>query len=333
MFLLFTALIVRAQDPVYSQFYAAPMQLNPAFAGNVETGSVSAVYRNQWPSIEKAYRTYSLSASKFYPNLNSGFGLHLTTDDAGDGLYTTTSVDLAYAYRLRIKSGHYLKMALQAGYGESRVDWNRLVFFDQIDPRFGAVSPGGIPFPTNELQPVDDKSSYVDIGAGLLYFNPAFYAGLTLHHLNTPNDNFLTEVSGENTGDVQGLPLRWSLHAGAQINIGRQSNRIANTWFMPHFLMVRQKDFMQIGLGGHLQYRSFALGLSYRHAGQNPDAVIASTYFTAGAYKIGYSYDVTVSELSVPSGGAHEISFNVNFDKFPWTKKKSPYNDCLELFR
>ena len=42
---------VFAQDPQFSQFYAAPLYLNPAFAGSSELARVGINYRNQWPAM------------------------------------------------------------------------------------------------------------------------------------------------------------------------------------------------------------------------------------------------------------------------------------------
>lgn len=54
---------VKAQDPVFTQFYAAPLQLNPAFAGNTYAPFITVNYRNQWSGFNsfKTYVTYAAS--------------------------------------------------------------------------------------------------------------------------------------------------------------------------------------------------------------------------------------------------------------------------------
>ena len=107
--LLFLALLliagaVKAQDPIYSQFFAAPLQLNPAFTGNTEAPHFALNYRNQWTTFangSQAYETYSASYSQFSRRLNSGFGLMILTDDAGQGLIKTNKASAFYAYRCR----------------------------------------------------------------------------------------------------------------------------------------------------------------------------------------------------------------------------------------
>src|SRR5436190_24167665 len=59
--LLLTGLL-KAQDPHFSQFFASPLTLNPAFTGKFDgSWRLAANHRDQWPSIPKAYVTTSAS--------------------------------------------------------------------------------------------------------------------------------------------------------------------------------------------------------------------------------------------------------------------------------
>ena len=60
---LLLSFLIRAQDPHFSQFFASPLTLNPAFTGKFDGDiRLSANHRDQWPSIPKAYVTTSASA-------------------------------------------------------------------------------------------------------------------------------------------------------------------------------------------------------------------------------------------------------------------------------
>jgi len=75
-----------AQDPIFSQFYSAPLMLNPAFAGNTYEPRIAMNYRNQFPAVvdgSTAFATYAVSYEQFVPSLNSGVGLLIKTDNAG----------------------------------------------------------------------------------------------------------------------------------------------------------------------------------------------------------------------------------------------------------
>ncbi|MBM3453456.1 MAG: type IX secretion system membrane protein PorP/SprF, partial [Bacteroidetes bacterium] len=48
-----------AQDPTFTQFYANPIYLNPAFAGSHGCARIASNYRNEWPQLTGNYVTYA----------------------------------------------------------------------------------------------------------------------------------------------------------------------------------------------------------------------------------------------------------------------------------
>ncbi len=319
-------LCLSAQDPQFSQFYAAPLNLNPAFAGNTEAPKIGLNYRNQWPSISQAYVTYMASYDQFLPYINSGIGFSVLADDAGRGLYRTVNFNAYYSYKVIFEDDLQMRLGVHAGYISSRVAWSRLVFLDQLDPEFGAISPGGLPYPTNEVPPETGTNvSAMDISAGFLVFNRTFYAGLALKHLNSPEFSFLN-VNPDLTNN--GLPIGISLHTGAELDFIRLGS-LGQVYLAPNAQFVKQGEFMQLNIGTIFRYYKVGTGVWYRHANTNPDALIFLIEGRHDIYRIGYSYDMTLSSLN-GTGGAHEISFIVNFEG---GKKESRYNDCFNLFR
>ena len=60
LFIVAFSASTNAQDPHFSQFFASPLTLNPAFTGKFDGQWRLAVnHRDQWPSIPKAYVTTS----------------------------------------------------------------------------------------------------------------------------------------------------------------------------------------------------------------------------------------------------------------------------------
>src|SRR3984885_7423674 len=96
--MLLIALRVTAQDPQFSQFYAAPLYLNPAFAGSTGQARAGLNYRNQWPAIDANFTTFSAYADFYIEDKNSGVGIIVNRDR--EGLYglTSTSIGLQYSY-------------------------------------------------------------------------------------------------------------------------------------------------------------------------------------------------------------------------------------------
>lgn len=326
--LLFLAVgVMYGQDPVFSQYYAAPMHLNPAFAGNTSSPLINVNYRNQWPEMDRAYVTYALSYDQAFSRYNSGIGVSILKDEAGNGLINTTRFSLVYMYRMQINDDWYAKAGMEFSGVQAVYDWNRLTFPDQLDAVHGSISPGGTPYPTDEQRPDDPSARYFDFSFGGLAYSKRMYFGFSIKHLNTPNERLL----GATSGFDQGLPIKYVLQAGAEIPLGRGNNSLKDPFFSPNVLFVRQASFYQINLGAFAGFSTFFAGLSYRHAGRTSDAMIGTVGFRQGMYRIGYSFDYTVSGLGIQTGGAHELSFQLNFDAIK--KEKTSYNDCFRLFR
>ena len=110
---------LKAQDPIFSQYYAAPLQINPAFAGNAYAPHFAFNYRNQWPSL-KAYVTYAASYDQYIPHLNTGVGILLLTDDAGDGLIRTNKAAGVFGYRLQLNQNWFIKLGAEVAGVQTR---------------------------------------------------------------------------------------------------------------------------------------------------------------------------------------------------------------------
>ncbi|HRW75912.1 MAG: type IX secretion system membrane protein PorP/SprF [Saprospiraceae bacterium] len=317
------------QDPVFSQYYSAPLQTNPAFAGNTNLPRIGVHYRNQWPNLPNAYATYMVTYDQFVPMLNSGFGITAMGDIAGDGIYKTVSISGLYSYRVEFAEDVYAKIGIEGSYLQRSLDWNRLVFYDQLDPVYGPNDPSGNPNPTGEGQPEDLVRGNLDVSAGLLVYSRMFYAGFSMNHLTTPDESFLQI----NDNLYFGLPVRLSFMGGAQFNI--DNNRDGATFLSPNVLYTRQGGFSQLNAGLYGQLGLVFAGAWYRHAGSNADAVIGLVGVQQGILKVGYSYDLTVSGAS-GFGGAHEISLILNFDNSASAeanRRRGRYSDCLKMFR
>ncbi len=331
LLMCFSVCRMQAQDVVFSQFFAAPLELNPALTGLTHAPRVILNYRNQWPAIPNAYTTYAVSYDQYFDKVNSGFGVNILTDSEGGGIYTTNRIDFSYAYDLRIEGDIFLRGGLEAGFVQKRLDWNRLVFLDQIDPITGATDGSGNPFPTEENQPDNLSTIYPDFSAGVLVYSPVFYGGIALKHINAPDEKLLLTET-----DFAQRPVLYSVHAGAEIALNSSNKNASRAFISPNVIFARQADFGQINTGAYAQAGYVFGGVWYRYAFSNADAAIFLVGFQKDVFKIGYSYDLTLSQLSNQTAGGHEISLILNFDEsalMQKRKKSRDFNNCLKLFR
>ncbi len=310
-----------AQDPVFSQFYASPMNLNPGFAGTTYSPRIAFNYRNQWSSIFNAYTTYAVSYDQYFEKFKSGVGFTALVDQAGDGIYNTGKFNVTYSYTLPITKEIFLKGGVQAGIHQVNLNWEKLVFLDQLDPTDGSLNT------SEENRPDQLSKSSFDISSGILIYSKMFYAGLSAFHINTPNESLL-DVNPEL---LDGLPMRISLHGGAQFSLTPDNKTRFPAFISPNVMFTKQQSFKQINLGTYVGLGPIYGGAWFRHTFSNSDAAIFLIGYNKGILKIGYSYDWTVSKLQNESNGSHEVSLILNLDA--GKKRKPDYNDCLKMFR
>ncbi len=130
LFLVFS-LQAKAQEVQFTQFYATPLFLNPAFTGLTYGHRFSANYRNQWPGIKTTYVTYMAAYDYNVSNLNSGIGVYFLQDVAGTSNLISTHKCFNYAYSIKINRTSEVRAGMSLALIGKRIDISNLIFNDQ----------------------------------------------------------------------------------------------------------------------------------------------------------------------------------------------------------
>ena len=190
--------MVKAQDPHFSQFFASPLTQNPANIGTF-TGQfrVASNYRDQWPGINKAYTTTTVSVdahmlSQFISsNDQLSWGLLAMSDASGNGLLgqQSATVGLSYSKGLNQDRTHAITIGFQSTYLKLRFNPEKADFEDEL-------SPAGFDLPTAESFFLNNnQQSVFDLHAGVKYVGnlseaTLFYLGFAGYHLGRPAMGF-----------------------------------------------------------------------------------------------------------------------------------------------
>ncbi len=296
-----------AQDPEFTQFYAAPIYTNPAMAGTGECGGrVVLNYRNQWPSLPGTFRTFAGSFDQHIDNLGGGIGIMAVRDVAGDGLLTTTAFSGIYSYQINVNKKFTIRAGLQATYMQRQIDFNKLRFSDQIVERRGFILPTQEQLPNNQV-------SYPNFSTGFVGYTKNFFVGLAAHNITEPNQSFFN-----NTEDGTTLPRRFTLHGGVVLPLSKtRRGQTPDMTLSPNLLVMYQQRFLQINFGFYVNKGPLVTGLWFRQTAPNADALMLLLGVRYNKFKFGYSYDITVSSARPAAPGSHEISTSIE-----WCSKK-----------
>lgn len=322
---------VHAQDPQFSQFYASPIYLNPALAGATDRSRVGINYRNQWPSLTHSFTTTSAYIDHYSKAVNSGIGLIVNQHKESFLQFTSTEIGAVYSYKLIIAEGVVFRTGFQLSYFQKNVNFEDLIFGNQID-----IDNGQVIGPSGETFDRGLRVNFISASAGGMLYTKNFWIGAAAHHINEPNQSLV--------GNESLLARKYSLHAGYKLPFSKGKRlRTVEYQFQERSATFainykNQGGFNQLDAGVQLYFQPLVLGAWYRGIPvQSVNKVVKneSIIFLTGLelnqnIAFGYSYDFTVSKLAGSTGGAHEFSFTFTFGKI---KKRTKRDTILPCFK
>jgi type IX secretion system PorP/SprF family membrane protein len=311
---------VKAQDIHFSQFYNAPMNLNPALSGLFDGDyRFIANQRTQWRSVTKPYKTYGISAEmkNIEKNTRLNGALSIFYDRTGDSKLSTFIFAPVVSKIFQIKdSVHYLSAGVQPVFTQFSINYEELNFDEQYN---GSYFDSSIPV-SETFQRNSRNYANLNIGLAYRYFKGLrnnFTVGYALFNLFKPKQSFF------NNNDVR-LFVRKMVYVSAVIKINNDFDAL------PQLSFASQHNFREFIFGGLAKYylRSGAykaayLGVFYR----NKDAGYITAAVDYNQWHVALSYDVNVSKL-IPasrSRGGLEIGIIYIFEKFKPVIKRFKY--------
>lgn len=305
---------IQAQDFHFSQFYNAPITTNPAYTGMTQGGfRVGAIYRNQWWNTSQSFINTSFStpavfvdAPIYIKNSALGLGLVLLNDRVAGGLLNDYSVagSLSYIIGIGKNKNHLLSFGLQANY-TNRSFSNDLQFASQFQNNEFSASFGA----PETLK--GRNFHHFDANAGVAYVakfseKVQFNAGFSAFNIAATDYGY---IENNNTDNYR----RFSGQIGAEFGLSEK------VFLIPSILFMQQGNINQMNSGLAFAYgfnpkTKLYLGAYARSAGwvkdMQMDAVIAYAGMDISRFKLGVSYDYTVSGLrkAPKNTGALEVS-------------------------
>lgn len=317
-----------AQNPFFSQYYAAPLYLNPALAGADREISFGINHRSQWNSNDAPYELSQFSFT--YPIIMQrgahakhlgGVGFSVYRDMAGEsGTFKTHGLGLTGSYRIAVTRAHTILTGIQAGFVQKRVDLGHLQWGSQYDDFIGyddRIAPS--------IGNINEQASFPIFEAGLVWHYAhqehtyssgsrwAVFSGFTASNLNRPDESLLKD-------GTRPLPILMKLHGGLEYRSSRSFK------LSPSFLLMTQNGHTQYNIGSYFTYSFISDPFSRQPKTFNIQAGIwkrlkdSYTFMLGGSGRnmsVGLSYDMNTSSMRFHNLGksAYEISLKYKIDK------------------
>jgi type IX secretion system PorP/SprF family membrane protein len=288
----------------FSQYVFNGLAVNPAYAGYKDDWTLNLSDRIQWVGFPGAPETgvISIDGPASADNENVGLGLIATFDHLGPE--STSSIYANYAYRLRLDELDTKRLCFGIGFGVEQYSLN--------GAEFNPSKPGDASVPAGMESKVTP-----DFRFGVYYYSPNVYFGASVF-------NLLAQALNNIEGNTPLIKADRTLYltGGTMIPIAEQL-------YLKPSIMIKE-DFLgptNIDLTGYIAFnKKIWLGVSYSTGVtafnktnlqsdlDNEDALTAIVeFYINDNFRVGYSYDFTVSKLASYQSGSHEISLSLSF--------------------
>lgn len=285
LLMLFSAASVFAQqEAMYTHYMYNTLAINPAYAGSRDALTITALHRSQWVGFPGAPKTQTVTLhSPFYQDaVNLGFSV--LNDKIGP--VNNTAAYLDYAYRMKISKNGKLAFGLKMGLSAFSID---LKMFSAEDN-------------TDELVQMEDNSVLPNVGLGVYYSTPRFYAGVSTPKLfknKYDYDNISSGLSVEQ--------LHYYFIAGCFVNLSPD-------WELKPtaYMKLTRAATIELDATAEFLYKGrFSVGVM----GRTEDAVgfLVGVSITE-QLALGYSFDWSfVNNTAKYNDGSHEVILSYDF--------------------
>jgi len=275
-------------------YWASPTAFNPATAGCDSALHITAFDRMQWLGVKDAPQTFFVSADlpvMLGRNKRSGLGLSILNDKAG--LFTTTLVNAQLNYSLKLFGG---RLAIGA----------QPAFVNQSFDGSGVYIPSGEAWvDSKDVIPTSEVSGMAfDLGAGAYYEWRRYYIGISAQHLLS------SQLELGDYAYTEFTPTFY-FYAGGNIPLKRTLFILQPSLLIKSTFQFTQYDITLRTLWNH----KFWGGVTYRPG----DAMVLMVGADIEHIRLGYAYDVPLSQMSLAGGGSHELlatyTLHIDLDK------------------
>ncbi len=275
------------QEVMVSQYMFNGLFINPAYAGSHKYFSSTLLHRNQWVSFPGAPKTFLVSADGPIANDKMGIGFIVAHDIIG--VTSQTDINANYSYKIKLGNGK-LAFGLKAGLSNYSVNTADLKVWNSDDA----------------ILSDDSQSQFLPkVGFGVYYYSSKWYGGISIPTL----------IAYENGNDFSmNIDQSSFLRKHFLINGGYVFDISEKIKLKPSSLIKYEKSApIEADINCSILYdETIWFGISYR----TNDAIIGIIEYQANKrFRVGYSYDFTLSEIGNYSSGSHELMIGYDFGK------------------
>ena len=318
MFLISASIF--GQDYIYKNQNKVMGSLNPSFYGFGDTSKAGLIYStegfNQNTKIDNKFGF----ANYFFEDKEFSLAIDANLLQISSLGYTTASANLHYIYKATLSNDWVFNPSISAGFGNSSLNFNSLVFEDQINVLTGTIA--GV---SNDPINIDNKVNFFDIGAGASLHNSTnMLFGLNIKHINRPETSFNGNASNKKD-------LFMSVQAGYEMDLNPYTqgmlpdysylflyNTFSKQGAKTRFDLYQEAILGNVSFGLNQHFNNYD-GFSVSQLGTSLTVFVEEIEF-------GVNYSLEIGNKKFSSASYNTFEIYVIFDFNPFKKNKRGNN-------
>ena len=316
--LLILTVTVFSQEIIYKNQNMILGTINPSFFGFADTSKAGVIYSSEgFSSASQSENKYGF-VNHFFEDKDFSLALDVHMQDISSLGYSTSQANLHYIYKATLTNEWVFNPSVSVGFGNSSLDFNSLIFEDQINSLTGTIN-GVTMDPVN----VDNKVNYLDIGAGVAFNNSKnMFFGFNLKHINNPETSFNSAASNKKD-------LFISLQTGFEYDL----NPYSQSYILPEYSYLylyngfsKQGNKTRIDLYQQAILGNVGFGLNehfnnYGNFSVSQFGTSLSVFIEEIEVGVNYSFELGSKKLAGLSFNTFEIYLTFDFNPFKKNKR------------
>jgi len=340
IFTLFSPKLLTAQDPFFNQFFHNESSFNPSLVGYKGAFGFQAAFKNQWAASDvRAFRSGRISLEESLPCSVFDYGVHLGFNEEGEGILRRIDLGFRFAGTVPFIIGdsrHNIRIGAGLQWSQNSVDYSRLTFSDQLDPKYGLFDRLGVANPTTFIPPNEGFSNwFLTPSAGIAH-------RILVDHTNPRSGTILYGLAFHNAFSLGKSEFRGNEESvlGTGVKIPSRYSFFATYEFIPwmnnrQFLAIRpllvtelQSKISYIQTGFRTSFNRFLAAGIYYHTNRRPEEGVNTSWMTfnmefgwtipnGARVELGLAYSSNLSGLRNYLDNMFEMSLGVYFPISP----------------
>jgi|TARA_B110000285_G_scaffold227368_1_gene288585 type IX secretion system PorP/SprF family membrane protein len=252
-FLALITFIGYGQEDVIVSHSRFMQKVNPSAFGMNNINKTGVLYNTVSVSNNAAIESRYFYGTISFDSDNFSLGLDvysLSMDNVG---LVNNMPSLSYIYKIQLDNEVYFLPSISIGSGSAKIDNSRLVFEDQLSLVSGYLQTES----RDPLAALIGNVNYLDLGASFLVHSSNYLVGLSLKHLNQPNNSYFE-------GEVNKLPIRFSIQGGYEFDVNPYDRPLLPRYstILAFINASKMGDNLDIYLSQEAQLGQFSIGLN-----------------------------------------------------------------------